>query len=145
MDSHYIAAARLQQEDFKDIMRKHKQGFVHPAALLFLPDDSRLLIVMEFRSKAEEEIVLRNLAAYVRESKAKAVILFGTAQTFIATYGADPVWFLFASIYVPSEKVYTLGHVYTVIEGEPIFGEEFNSGEKEISPWQFPAFWETST
>ena len=138
----YEAIARNDLEMFKDVIRKNKEA-VHPTALVFT-DKTQVYVVMEFRSKEEEEIVLEKLAAAVRSIEATAVILYGTAMTFIPAYGPDPAPLLFASIFVPGKEVYTIGQPYTVIEGEPIFGEEFNSSEKSISPWQVPAFWETT-
>lgn len=140
----YQAIARDQLENFKDIMRRKKEGALHPVALIIKSSSEQMFIVMEFRTPEEEEIILKNLAEAVRGAGAVAVILFGTASTFIPAYGNDPVPLLFASIYVPDEEVYTIGLVYTVIEGEPLFGEEFTSSERNISPWQVPAFWETS-
>jgi hypothetical protein len=138
----YEAIARNDLEMFKDMIRANKEA-VHPTALVFTAK-TQVYVVMEFCNKEEEEIVLQKLAASVRSIDATAVILFGTAMTFIPAYGPDPTPLLFASIFVPGKAVYTIGQPYTVIEGEPIFGEEFNSSEKNISPWQVPAFWETT-
>src|SRR5712692_6885949 len=108
-DFEYETIAGDQLEAFKQILNQHKDGALHPVALLIGPTGKQLMVVMEFRSPAEEEIVLAKLVNTVRSAGATAVILFGTANTFIPAYGNDPVPFLFASILESTHKQCRLG------------------------------------
>jgi len=102
------------------------------------------MMVMEWRSEAEKEIVLKRMTTAARVSGAAAVILFGTSRAYLAKQAEDPVMFLFAGIHVPGEKAYTLGQVYSSVGGELVFLEEMNSSSHDILPFEIPEIWETS-
>jgi hypothetical protein len=141
MNEIFITMARDWLATFKGHMQERKVGSYHPCALVIPPDANAFLLVMEWHSAEEEQIVKEKLATYVREAGAVAVIMFGTAKTFIPSMGAFPVPFLFASIHTPDLPVYTFGQTVTMVDGEPLFGEEFDSKVHNISPWQAPDFW----
>jgi len=139
----YLTLARTQLEELRQLMAKHSDTAIHPMALLIMPNNSQVIIVMEWRSTEEKEIVLRKLGDAARAADAIAVILFGTATAILAKQLDEPVSFLFAGIHVPGEKTYCLGQIFAMVAGELVFLEELNSSEHDILPFQIPPIWET--
>ncbi len=149
MNPSYISTARTQLEELKQIMMKHADTAIHPMALLIMPDGAQVIMVMEWRSPKEKEIVLRKMCDAARAADAVAVILLGTSRAYLGTdlfllddQADDPVMFLFAGIHVPDEKVYCLGQIYSSVGGELVFLEEMNSSSHYISPFKFPPIWD---
>jgi len=100
-------------------------------------------MILEWRSEEEKEIVIGKMCAAARAAGAAAVILFGTSRAFMPKdLGTEPVLFLFASIYTPSEKSYTMGQVYTQVDGELMFLDEMNTATHDILPFETPPIWE---
>lgn len=139
MDPSFIAVARENFNLLKELMIQTKDKAVMPTAIVITPSGS-FMVVMDLKTLTVE-YCFKELAVYVQKTQAIAVVIVSAGFTTCLEIGPGRVTALLASIYTPSEPVYTIAQLYTVIDGEPVFTEEMESNTKRISPWQIPSLW----
>ena len=141
MDPRYITTARAYLDEFKKIMVTYKDSAIHPVALFIMPNLAEVMMVMEWRSPEEKDVVLDKMVVAARAAGAAAVVVFGTANALMPQLGDVPALFLFADIHVPNEKTYSLGQIYALVDGNIVFLDEMNSSTHNILFFQIPSIW----
>lgn len=135
-----IAILRSQLDLFKDVMIKTKDRAVCPTAMLLQPNGEQFMIVMEWHNDEEAEICLARLCGVVAQAQILAVVLTCAANVMVTkTNTMEKV--LMSTLYVPTQKPFSLGYKYEMVENEPVFGDEVSSADLEISPYQIPDLW----
>jgi hypothetical protein len=140
MHQELTTLVRSQLDMFKQIMVTQKDKAICPTALLIQPNGEQFMIVMEWRSEEEKEIVLAKLCGAVYTARALAVVLTMAVNVLMTkTNQAEAV--LLSTLYVPSQKPFSIGYKFAMVEQEPVFGEEISSADIIISPFPVPDLW----
>ena len=134
------ALLRSQLDLFKEVMIKTKDKAVCPTAMLLQPNGEQFMIVMEWRNEEEAEVCLAKLCGVVGAAQILAVVLTCAVNVVMSkTNTMEKI--LMSTLYVPTQKPFSLGYKFEMVENEPVFGDEVSSADLVISPYQIPDLW----
>lgn len=110
-----------------------------PDAMVTLDKPGTIFLVPEWNSDLTKNLCLDNIVTFLNRF-ASFCILCGSGVGTLADFEAD-VSFLFATVFAPGFKPWTLVQVYTVLEKEVVFGVQFNSSQHEVAHFDLPGLW----
>jgi len=111
-----------------------------PWAQAELNNPETIIIAPRWGSDMERALCIAKFVDFANKY-AECIIFCGSGRGTCAKLGPGEVLYVFASIYLPGFEPWTIAQMYTVMEREVVFAQEFSSSDSNIEFFQLPGLW----
>ncbi len=111
-----------------------------PWAQVELEQPDTVMIVPRWESDLERVLCIKRLVDFANKH-AECIIFCGSGRGICTKLGDGEVFYVFASVYLPGFEPWTIAQMYTIVEKEVIYAQEFSSSDNNIAFFQLPGLW----